>query len=198
MPANVKWGGSVTKYDQIGQKWACSVLSKGFSHCSPVSPHRPISPPNSSSLSVPSDSYLFVLVDDADRRTNPPSSPYAVISKTLNHECRQQELHDAAHTPSCDPKAQTCTSIHSLILGGPRGRHRRPTQRNHCYRGYPASPNSFSCNFISHERLFCVVSTSGLFCSDKDESSCCHGSSSRIIRFLVRCTAYSRTQKEEA
>jgi hypothetical protein len=41
--------------DQIcsNRAQACSVLSKGFSHCSPIPPHRPISPPNLSPFSVP-------------------------------------------------------------------------------------------------------------------------------------------------
>ena len=57
----------MTKYDQIGL-CARSVLSKGFSHCSPVPPHRPISPPNLSPFSVP----IRQLSSRRPRRCRPP------------------------------------------------------------------------------------------------------------------------------
>lgn len=92
--ANVKWGGSVTKYDQIGLS-THSVLSKGFSHCSPILTASPNLAPNLSPFFVPTRQ----LSSRRPRRCRPPCKLSQLTS--CRHINDPPSLVSSTGTPPC-------------------------------------------------------------------------------------------------
>jgi hypothetical protein len=100
------------------------VLSKGFSHCSPITPHRPISPPNSSPFSVP----IRQLSSRRPRRCRPPCKLSHLTS--CRHINGPPFLMSSTGTPPCCLRPQLRPESVSVPIStqSPTRKYKKSTQ----------------------------------------------------------------------